>query len=115
MSTEYEPDEANNSRTEAEILSVAKQLIVGRLGVIVASRRLSYLRHGAAHPIADLLDLFVALDSETDTLPIGDVRQYWSSEALERKDQEIEHAEAVYREMALETANRLVELLKRPS
>ena len=32
------------------------------------------------------LNTVVALDSETDDLPIGDVRQYWAPDALEHLD-----------------------------
>jgi hypothetical protein len=53
------------------------------------------------------LTTFVAIDSETDALPVGHVRQHWSAEALARKDVEIRHAEELYRQVALEAAGRL--------
>jgi len=51
------------------------------------------------------------IDSETDTLPLGEVRQYWNAEALERKDREIAEAEAFYGDAVREVASRLVRLL----
>ena len=52
---------------------------------------------------------FVAIDSETDSLPIGEVRKLWADHALVRLDAEIEEAEALYRQSALESATRLAE------
>jgi len=46
--------------------------------------------------LAEVLLVFTGIDSETDTLPIGDVRQHWRLDALERKDREITDAENVY-------------------
>jgi hypothetical protein len=41
---------------------------------------------------------FVLIDSETDTLPLGDVRQYWQPEALAKLQPEIERSEQWARE-----------------
>lgn len=100
---------------ESQILSLAKQFLGGQLGVIAASRKLSPLRHEVKAELAEVLLVFTGIDSETDTLPIGDVRQHWSPEALERKDREITEAENVYREPAIEAATRLLKLLETPS
>jgi hypothetical protein len=52
------------------------------------------LRHqtDAATDDADFL-IFVAIDSDTDTLPLGSVREYWDQGALARLEPEIEGAE----------------------
>jgi hypothetical protein len=47
-------------------------------------------------------------------LPIGDVREHWSPEALERKDREIIEVENFYRQPATEAATRLLQLLETP-
>ena len=100
---------------ESQILSLAKQFLGGQLGVIAASRKLSPLRHEVEAELAEVLLVFTGIDSETDTLPIGDVRQHWSSDALERKDREIIEAENVHRQPATEAATRLLKLLETPS
>jgi hypothetical protein len=90
-----------------KIRARAIDLLEGRLGVIEAARELSKLAYWTDLRSDDDLATFVAIDSETDALPVGDVRQYWSAEALQRKDPEIQHAEELYRQVALEAAERL--------
>jgi DNA-directed RNA polymerase subunit RPC12/RpoP len=99
----------------AEILSIAKQLIAERLGIIAASRKLAGLRHYVAEPqIAEVLLAFAGIDSETDTLPVGDERKQWDPEALQRKDREIEDAERFYRDIAIEAATEAIRLIQAP-
>jgi hypothetical protein len=98
----------------AQILSSAKQLLSGQLGIIAAARQLSAFRHFDPE-LGTPLRVFVGIASETDDLPIGEVRQQWSAEALERKDREIVEAEQTYRDSAIEAATELVRLLEVPS
>ncbi len=53
--------------------------------------------------------LFRAIASETDDLPVGDVRAHWAADALEREDVRIEAAEKLWREQALSAAEKLIE------
>jgi hypothetical protein len=107
--------EGRRRRAKSQILSLAKQLLTGQLGVIAASRELSPLRHEVETELAEVLVTFTAIDSETDALPIGEVRLHWSQEALERKDREITEAEQYYRDTAMEAATRLLQLIEVPS
>jgi hypothetical protein len=100
---------------ESQILSLAKQFLAGQLGVIAASRKLSPLRHEVEAELAEVLVVFTGIDSETDTLPIGDARQHWGPEALARKDTEIMEVEKFYRQSATEAAKRLLQLLETAS
>jgi hypothetical protein len=87
----------------------ALDLVEGRLGVIAAARAIAKLGYWAG--LRDDTDVvtFVAIDSETDSLPIGEVRKLWADHALVPLDAEIAKAEALYRESALEAAARLAE------
>jgi hypothetical protein len=76
---------------------------------------LGRFRHEVDTELAEVLVVFTAIDSETDALPIGEVRQLWSPEALERKDHEITKAEHFYHCTAREAATRLIQLLERTS
>jgi hypothetical protein len=109
--------EQSRQRTtpESQILSLAKQFLAGQLGVIAASRKLSPLRHEVETELAEVLLVFTVIDSDTDALPIGAVRQHWSPEALERKDGEIIEVENFYRQSATEAATRLLQLLETAS
>jgi len=51
---------------------------------------------------------FVAIESETDHLPIGDVRKLWQPEALDRKANEISEAEAWARDIAADACRRII-------
>jgi hypothetical protein len=108
-------DSERRTRTKSQILSFAKQLLSGQLGVIAASRELSPLRHEVGTELAEVLVVFTGIDSETAALPIGEVRQKWSPEALERKDRDISEAEKFYRDTAIEAATRLLQMLEVPS
>jgi hypothetical protein len=108
-------DSEDRTRAKSQILSFAKQLLSGQLGVIAASRELSPLRHEVETELAEVLLAFSAIDSETDALPIVEVRRHWSPEALELKDREITQAEEHYRDKAIEAATLLLQLLEVPS
>lgn len=97
------------------VLRIARQLVAGEIGVIAASRELGYLRHEVEPQLANVLVTFTGIDSETDTLPVGDVRKEWSPEALKRKDKEITEAEDFYRDSAINAATELIRLLETPS
>ena len=110
-----EYDAHRQAQIRARILRVAKQLVIGEIGVIAASRELGRLRHEVEQSLADVLVTFTAIDSETDALPVGDVRKEWSLDALKRKDKEITEAEDFYRDSAINAATDLIRLLETPS
>jgi hypothetical protein len=98
-----------------QILDIAKKLVAGELGVIAASRQLSPLRHAAQPQVAKVLLAFTGIDSETDTLPIGKLREDWNPEIIKGKDQQIAEAERFYRDAAMNAAAELIRLLDIPS
>ena len=70
-------------------------------------RALVSLAHTDA--IAEVEDrrLIIAIESETDYLPVGEVRKLWAPSALREKDVEISRAEEVCRSDFLETCRRI--------
>lgn len=91
-----------------KIVSIREAMLREEIGIIAASRRLVSLGFELfANHDKDFL-MFVAIDSETDHLPVDLERQNWSVEALERKDQEIVNYEAIAKEDALETCRKLI-------
>ena len=78
-------------------LDTAHRFLSGEMGVIDASRVLSSMRHEFSASIAELFIPFVAVDSETDHLPIGAGRADWSDASLQVKDIEIAACEDAYR------------------
>jgi hypothetical protein len=69
-------------------------MLNGQLSFLIGSRRLAALRHeiDTAGDDADFM-VFIAIDSETDALPLGAVREHWDQDALARLEPEIEEAE----------------------
>src|ERR1051325_3848465 len=103
-------------RDQAKIVEVAQAMLDGALGIIEGSRRLNDLRAaiGIYHLDEDFVG-FVAIDSETETLPIGEARQRWNNEALVQKDREVEEAERLYRDDALKDCRKLIARFGGPS
>ena len=93
-----------------KIAQIAQRVLDGSIGIIAGAREIHSLCSG--HVGLDErdpdLNTFVGIDSETDDLPIGEVRKHWALDALAKKDLEIARYEAMYRDSALEAAARLV-------
>ncbi len=100
-----EPNELNRAR----VVEAAQAVLDGRVGIIEGARRLNDLRGRLE---IDQLDEdfvgFAAIDSETDTLPIGDTRRLWNEDVLADKDREVEEAERLYRDGVLDGCRKLV-------
>jgi hypothetical protein len=83
------------------IAETAAQMLDGSIEFLEGVRLLTGLRSKA--DIKDDDEDFSVLDdvdSETDGLPLGDVRRHWATEALERLDPEIEAATAWAKQFA---------------
>jgi hypothetical protein len=55
---------------------------------------------------------FRSIDSQTDHLPVGRVREEWAKDALFKKDEEVLEIEALFKDEAIIAANRLIEKFK---
>lgn len=102
----------NRRASESElqrVKEVAAAVLDGRTTVLEAVRELYPLAHTDA--IADEGDrtLVIAIESETDALPVGEVRKLWAPDALEAKDAEIARAQELYRAQFLEACKRIAE------
>jgi hypothetical protein len=95
-----------------QMLTLAKEVVSGNIGIVVVARELSGFRDGVEPEIGRLLDVFVGLNSETDALPVGPERSLWNAEALARKDEEIRAIEQQWRDRAVNAAMQLARLLE---
>jgi hypothetical protein len=66
----------------AEMLKLAKQLLSGELSIVAGARALKPFRDAVEPEVGEILDVFVGIDSETDSFPLGEVRQHWNAESL---------------------------------
>ena len=88
---------------------IAAAVLDGRTTVLEAVRELYPLAHTDA--IVDEKDrtIVVVIESETDDLPIGEVRKLWAPYALEAKDAEIARCEELWKAQFIEACKRIVE------
>ena len=88
---------------------IAQAALDGRITVLEAVRVLVSLAHTDA--VADVEDrkFIIGIESETDHLPVGEVRKLWALSALREKDVEIARAEQLYRSDFLETCRRILQ------
>jgi hypothetical protein len=90
------------------VVRCARDMLNGSIGVIEGSRTLARLRDVGNGDFDPDFIPFVAIDSETDHLPVGNVRKYWALDVLAHKDLGIRDAEEFHREAALAACRRLV-------
>ncbi len=90
----------------------AQDLIDCRMGVIETARALYSLAVWTKVENEPEFILFRTIESETDHLPVGPVREKWAAHALVREDIEIRTAENYWRAQALRAAVRLAERYK---
>ena len=91
-----------------EMVRVARRILDGSIGIVAGARQITRLRFGStAENDSDVL-VFIAIDSETDHLPLGDVRRHWSAEALRAKDEELRGFEDWAREHTFKACKSLI-------
>jgi hypothetical protein len=92
-----------------QIVVTAQRMLDGELSFIEGARALLKFRSSGYIEIADPDILpFVLIESETDALPLGDVRALWKPESLVRLQPEIEHAEQWARELGSASCRNLI-------
>jgi hypothetical protein len=93
-----------------DIAATARAMLDGELSFIEGGRRIAMLRLYANLPEFDEdLVAFVAIDSETDTLPFGAARLLWNPDSLAKLQPEIERSERWARDVGEKHCRRLVE------
>ena len=107
MATIY--NEEHRRLASGKIVATAQRVLAGELGIVAGARQLSRLRFdvGAEHD-SDFI-FFVGVDSETDHLPVGEVRSRWSADALKAKDEELRAYEASVRDQARRVCQSLIQ------
>lgn len=108
MSSEPEAEAARQ-----QIIQTAQSMLDGTLSFIEGARLIGHLRWEAGFPDFDPDILpFVAIDSETDALPIGDVRKLWAPDALQKLQPEIEQSEKWARDIGYPYCQKLIDRLR---
>lgn len=102
-------NEEQRRLASAQIVATAKGILSGEVGIVAGARQLASLRFdvGAEHD-SDFI-FFAGVDSQTDHLPVGEVRSHWSAKALRSKDAELGAYEASVREKAFQVCRSLIQ------
>lgn len=78
------------SLDDQRISEVAREIISGQLGIVLGSRIMVGLIKWLSREEQKIFLPFIAVESETDDLPLGEARLRWDRDALARKDREVE-------------------------
>jgi hypothetical protein len=93
---------------QQEVKEISKAILEGRLSILEGTRALRPFAYTNAIVSEDDRKLIIGIESETDHLPIGEVRKLWAPSALAEKDPEIERYEAVCRERVFAVCRRIL-------
>jgi hypothetical protein len=92
-----------------KVVAICESILREQIGVIAGSRRITSLGFELFDKHDEDFMAFVAIDSETDHLPVDRERKNWSNDSLERKDKEIAEFESVSKEDAFKACQKLIE------
>ncbi|WP_444939989.1 DUF2489 domain-containing protein [Microbulbifer sp. ZKSA004] len=97
------------ARQRQRAVEVAVGMLDGSIHYLEGAIELSSLRFevGLAENDSDFV-VFTGILSETDHLPIGSVRQYWSEEALDRHEPEIQKYVKWAKEVSLSECKSII-------
>jgi hypothetical protein len=107
-------NETLSTFVRGKIVAICQAILNEEIGVIAGSRILNRLEFELIDYPRGQFDRdddftpFVAIDSQTDHLPVDHERANWSAEALVRKDQEIAESEALFKETAFAACQNLI-------
>jgi len=82
MSEQVRHNEEHRKWASAKIVTLARSILAGNLGIADGSRQLAAWRFDVGADNDPDFIFFVGLDSETDHLPIGPSRRHWNPEVL---------------------------------
>lgn len=102
-------NEEHSAFTRGKIVALCEALLQEEIGIIAGARRLKGLGHELCGDHDEDFLIFVAIDSETDHLPVDREWRNWSVDALERKDREITEYEGSVKDDAFAACKVLIE------
>ena len=70
-------------------LRLAADVLDGKVDLVSGCRRILAYRSRISGIADETWDVFVAIASETDDFPVGDVRDTWDADALAAKDADV--------------------------
>jgi len=99
----------------ARARQIATMVLGGQYDPLLACRELSDIREQLPAVADEVMDVFVAVDSEVDDLPLGAERANWSAESLRVKDMEAANYREGVRSAVAEALRALLEATRNDS
>jgi len=96
-------------RSPVEIATVARKALDGEIDIIEGCRLLVKLASRLEVSESDALKTIIAIESETEALPLGEFRSLWNPESLAKKDAEFAPYIEQVRPLVLEAFRALVQ------
>ena len=90
-------DEELIEEARTRLMKTAEGILNGSIGIIEGCRMMNeFIAFAELNIDEDDRVTFQSVESQTDHLPVGEVRQLWNEEALKKKDEEIKKAEIMF-------------------
>lgn len=100
----------NLTRDREKMRHIAQAVLDGQTSVIEAARiMLPLLHRSPALASQEDFNFIRGIDSETDDLPVGRVRELWAPLALASKDREIAQCESLWRDQFRAACERILQ------
>jgi hypothetical protein len=96
---------------QGKIIAICESILNEEIGIIAGSRKLVSFYHELLDKDDLDFSLFIAIDSETDHLPVDFERKNWNPESLKRKDLEINLYEKKLKNETFVACNQLISKL----
>lgn len=96
------------NKAKEEIIKIANEIINDQKNLIERCRLITKLIYKAGMEDDRIFDPIIAIESETDDIPLGDVRKLWDKDALKEKDKEIKEYETRNEQLIIDTCRNIV-------
>ncbi len=84
------------------LIDLCHSVISGQTSIIEGARSILAYREDMGEGDNKGWNIFVVVESDSDHLPVGEIRQHWAEDALRAKDIEIKNFESFYRKPMIE-------------
>jgi hypothetical protein len=103
----------NIEHARAEIGNLLERALLGQTSFIETARAMNGLVEEAGFDrLSEPFVRFVGIDSETDHIPLGKVRDLWQTEAIERHRADWDGAEAWAKQFGEQACREALELVR---
>ncbi len=79
-----------SAKEKNELINTLNMIISEKINMLEGVRNIVHLRHNADLKDKEIFDYFIAIDSETDHIPLGKAREHWNKDALKNIDAELD-------------------------